>query len=395
MASLYKKPVVVTDPVTGVRTKTKSKKWWGRYRDEHGFDKRVPLANDKTASLAMLNEIVLKTERKSAGIDDPFDSHRHRKIADHVQDFEKYLKDKGSTPGHVALTIRRIKKVIAGCKFTRIDALIAGRVHSYLAGIRQTGKGIATSNHYLRAIKMFSRWLVRDRRAADDPLISLSLMNAKVDPRHERRTLGTHEIALLIRAATNGRPFRTLHGRDRSMIYLMALSTGLRAKELASLTPASFRLDGDSATVTVTAAYSKRRRKDVLPLRADVASAFRTYLSERGLSANDRLWPGTWTKKASAKMIRIDLEAAGIPYVDEQNRVFDFHALRHQFISDLARSGAHPKEAQVLARHSTITLTMDCYTHLGIVDLHSALSRLPDFASSIPGKEVPKTAVSR
>ena len=36
MASVYKKPVFVTDPKTGKKVKTKSKKWWGRYRDETG-----------------------------------------------------------------------------------------------------------------------------------------------------------------------------------------------------------------------------------------------------------------------------------------------------------------------------------------------------------------------
>lgn len=44
-----------------------------------------------------------------------------------------------------------------------------------------------------------------------------------------------------------------------------------------------------------------------------------------------------------------------------QGRVFDFHALRHQFMSNLVRGGEHPKEVQSLARHSTITLTMDLY----------------------------------
>ena len=30
MASLYRKPVVVTDPATGQKVKEKSKKWWGQ-----------------------------------------------------------------------------------------------------------------------------------------------------------------------------------------------------------------------------------------------------------------------------------------------------------------------------------------------------------------------------
>ncbi len=60
MASLYKKPVVMTDPVSGKKSKTKSRKWWGQYKDALGRLKRVPLAIDKFAAQAMLNELVKK-----------------------------------------------------------------------------------------------------------------------------------------------------------------------------------------------------------------------------------------------------------------------------------------------------------------------------------------------
>jgi hypothetical protein len=38
MSSLYKKPVFVRDPKSGLRVKSKSKKWWGRFSDETGVD---------------------------------------------------------------------------------------------------------------------------------------------------------------------------------------------------------------------------------------------------------------------------------------------------------------------------------------------------------------------
>lgn len=161
------------------------------------------------------------------------------------------------------------------------------------------------------------------------------------------------------------------------MLYHLAVTTGLRASELASLTPRSFDLVGDPPTVTVEAGYSKHRRRDVLPLSADIAEALNDYLSSRQLRKDERLWTGSWSRKGSAIMIRKDLNAAEIPYENNSGRVFDFHALRHQFISSLAQAGVHPKEAQSLARHSTITLTMDRYTHLNVVDLTGALERLP------------------
>jgi integrase len=132
--------------------------------------------------------------------------------------------------------------------------------------------------------------------------------------------------------------------------------------------------------VTVEAAYSKHRRRDVQPLRRDVAERVRAYFAEVADLGRERIWPGNWLERA-AQMLRRDLEAAKIDYRDADGRVFDFHALRHQFISNLARGGVHPKEAQTLARHSTITLTMDRYTHLALADLTSALDRLPAIAA--------------
>src|SRR5262249_3987470 len=88
------------------------------------------------------------------------------------------------------------------------------------------------------------------------------------------------------------------------------------------------------------------------------------------------VWPGTWGERA-ARMVRDDLERAGIPYQDAAGRYFDFHALRHQFVSRLALSGVSVKAAQTLARHSTVTLTMDRYAHAGLKDTAEALDRLP------------------
>ncbi len=130
----------------------------------------------------------------------------------------------------------------------------------------------------------------------------------------------------------------------------MAAKTGLRASELASLTPASFNLAADPPTVALAAAYSKHRREDVLPLQSDLAARLRQRLTERDRPQDDQqvilpsdraadakcepLFPGTWPEKA-AKMLRIDLTAAAIPYVTDAG-IADFHSLRLTFISKLS-----------------------------------------------------------
>ena len=175
------------------------------------------------------------------------------------------------------------------------------------------------------------------------------------------------------------------------MLYRVAAMTGLRAGELASLTPASFDHAADMPTVTLEAAYSKHRREDVLPIHPDLAARMRQWLSERERTQDgqrvtlslhrvadvkpERLFPGTWSERAY-KMLRNDLEAAGILYVTDDG-IADVHSLRHTFISNLAAGGIHPKLAQQLVRHSSIALTMDRYTHLGLIEMNSALEPLP------------------
>ena len=69
--------------------------------------------------------------------------------------------------------------------------------------------------------------------------------------------------------------------------------------------------------------------------------------------------------------------ATSPPYEDDQGRFADFHALRHTFISNLARAGVHSRNAQALARHSTIDLTMNVYTHVDMDDLAGEVENLP------------------
>jgi integrase len=180
------------------------------------------------------------------------------------------------------------------------------------------------------------------------PLKKLAPLNAEVDRRHVRRVLDDELFASLIRAASRSEEIVFGHvGPDRAMLYTVAAYTGFRASELASLIPEQVALDGNPATLTVEAGYSKRRRLDTIPLQTELANRLRDWLKDR--PAGQPLWPGEWaTHHHAAAMLKADLAAAGIPYKDNRGRAFDFHALRGQFITGLARAGVHLVEAQVV-----------------------------------------------
>ena len=113
----------------------------------------------------------------------------------------------------------------------------------------------------------------------------------------------------------------------------------------------------------------------MLLLRKDTVQALRTFL--RGRTAAVRAFK---VPIKTAKMLRGDLADAGIPYINDAGRYADFHSLRHTFITNLARSKVHPKTAQTLARHSSITLTMDRYSHSLVGEQVAAIEALPDLS---------------
>ena len=67
-----------------------------------------------------------------------------------------------------------------------------------------------------------------------------------------------------------------------------------------------------------------------------------------------------WLEQAPTDQDRKEREKSDfLQYRDSEGRAADFHALRHTYITNLTRGNVSPRTAQALARHSTITLTME------------------------------------
>jgi integrase/recombinase XerC len=379
--------------------------------------------------------------------DPRFEEHAGRPLADHLEDFRRELLARDDEPRYVADVVSRLKALLKGCGFTLMADLSASRVSDWLADLRRKVQGrvplepgkewftvkeagavlgmkphsvsvaarrcrlkgegngrrrrypratvealqdrqgggvsVRTSNAYLKDMKAFCRWLVKDTRMPASPLAHLETGNAEVDRRHDRRELEAEELRQLLRVTrASERTFRGLTGPDRFTLYLTACATGFRASALASLTPESFDLDGETPTVTLAARNNKSRKLKVQPLKPSVADLLRDYLD--GKPAGRPVWggTGTWARDhKGAEMLRLDLEAAGIPYAVEgpDGPLFvDFHALRHTYLTLGGRAGIDLRTLQGLAGHSTPNLTAR-YSHRRLYDLAGAVEKLPDF----------------
>ncbi len=372
-------------------------KWVITYYPRPGLRKSVTGCMDRQATEVMANDLEKKAALVRHGlIDDKaerYASEAEKSLEQHLADFKMDLEARDVTRQEVSGIPARVHRVIDLAKATRIAGLKPSDVNRAVKDLRDGGLSLETCNHYLRAVKQFSRWLWRDGRAREDNLAFLKGYNVAKDRRHDRRALGDDELERLVEAAEAGPVVLGMTGPDRAVLYRLAAGTGFRAGELRSLTPECFALDAEPPRITIKAGYSKRRRQDEQPIRRDLADSLTPWLE--GKVAGKPVFKLT---ARTAEMIRADLAAARqtwldqartrderaereessfLAYRDAEEKIADFHALRHTFITRLGRSGVGVKVVQDLARHSTPALTLGVYTHLDIHDRVAALEALP------------------
>ncbi len=291
-------------------------------------------------------------------------------LTEHLDDWYQSILNDGRTKAHADLLKTRVSRLITAGRFVRFAHITELEVQTYLSGLTCSTQ---TRNHTVRAIKQFAGWMVRHGRATQSPVSGLKMLNVRADRKRVRRALTVDDLLILLNTAHQGPTYQRTTGPERSLIYWMAAETGLRASELRSLTAGSFDLAATPPTVVVEAAYSNRRRRDTLSLTDELAAQLRTHLANKLPSAAAFTIPGR-----TADMLKADLKRAKIPYVDpDSGEVFDFHSLRYQCASNLAKGGAHPSVMQSRMRHSSVALTMDIYTRLGQDGQTAALDALP------------------
>lgn len=400
-----------TDP-QAKRQVTKSKTWFGRYRDADNILKTASLGTTvKSAAQTKLSELIRQARDQRAGVISPFQQHADKLLTEHLADFATHLEAKSCVPEHRQNVETQCRLIITECKFRYLRDLSASRVQVFLGNLKAAGKSVRTVNGHLQAVKQFCRWMVRDRRLLENPLQHLNGLNTKTDPRIVRRELTDDEIGRVLEHARTGPDRMGLSGWERFTLYATALGTGLRASELASLTPRSFDLTSDPPTVRIEAANEKARRGDTLPIGADLVRLLSPWLSE--LSRTAKLWPGPWAvQKRASRFLQADLKAARdqwifeapensperaarensdfLTYRNHEGEQADFHALRHTYLSRLGRSGASAKVMQRLARHSTVELTLGRYTHASVYDLASAVDQLPGIPTTTTATHNPE-----
>ena len=395
MARLFKQKYPQTQSVTGPDGKKRrepvrdrhdklvyreSKKWYIEFRDASDQLRRVPGFTDKAATEQRAAELERETAREQSGLIDRFAAHRRRALVEHLADWRTSL-SADNTPEYASQKHARALRVIQGCRFRLWPEISASNVQVFIAELSKGPKGLSiqTRNQYLDAVKAFAKWMVQDGRAPESPVAHLKGGNPKKDRRRVRRAYTVDELRRLIAAASAGDELYGLPGWVRGLLYRLVVEAGLRQNELRTLTVRAVNAEGDMPSVTVRTAYCKVGREDELPLLPSAARDLQRRLESLGAGAP--VFPLPSDRKQVIRMLRKDLDAAGIPYQDEDGHYADFHALRHTFITNLAMGGTAPKVTMDLARHTDVNLTMQRYAHTLLEDRAKAIQVLPDLSA--------------
>ena len=315
------KPVLCPLTPCGTKYRIESKKWYAQYNGIDGKVKRRPAFTDKSASLKLAEELEKRAAMRRMGCAGSSETLFELSVSELIDRFAKYLASKNNTPDYCKMTDGRIKKLCNGANIRIWGQITPTRVLGWLSLQREAGAmGIKTSNYYLVAMKELCNWAVNESIALENPLRSAKAMNAEGDVRRRRRAISADEFVHLIEAARKGRPIQGMNGPERALLYVVAAWTGFRRSELASLTVSQLQLTGDEPTITVSAAYSKRRRRDVIPLHLSVAALVRSWLELNPKAPGDRVFALSSSNgyvRRTSKMMSIDLTAARSAWIND------------------------------------------------------------------------------
>jgi integrase len=328
-------------------------------------------------------EVALNEQRQ-----DPFERNAKRPLAEHLAEYLEDMRADGTSEKQIHMVGQRVERILDSTGMKFIADLAPSPIKRAVAAFRRWPHSKKSSkkdnsllsaqsrNFYLQAIKQLSRWMVAEQRMPFDPLVSLKKWGVQTDRRHDRDRLSAEQFAKLIAAAERSQVIvEGYDGSMRSRLYQLAYATGLRRSELASLTPASFKLTRRKPTVTVKAACAKNRQEATIRLHDDLVRLICSWLEGYPRRSDEPLFPHLAGKK-TGKMMKRDLRDAEVAYQTEDGLYRDFHALRHSFISNLWDAEATPPQAQRLARHSDIRLTMK-YSHVDTEAVDAVIQRMP------------------
>jgi len=350
-------------------------------------DKREDPGQDLDKWIRKLPEHTQQTLGKIGLINTMRYLHAMAPLTGHLQDFGEWLTDtpipgrgRKRTTHYVEQVMKNLDRIVTDCEFKFWHDIKIEAMDRFMGRMTEN-RSQRTQNGYLLAIKQFCDWMVESGRAVESPVKKLKLI--KVRKQIKRRGLQPEEVNRLIEATVKEPPRWGLTGVQRAIIYVTAIETGYRIRELSNLRIADFDFDEQreyawrTPAVRLDGRFTKNRLDAEQAIRRTRAIQLKAWFQDRQPDELAFKIPGN---TYCTRMLRSDLAAANIPVVNAAREVLTFHGLRHTLGNLLDDTTVSLKARMNILRHSTEgNLTLGIYTDSApLVERRDAIERMPE-----------------
>jgi len=343
--------------------------YWFKYRAQGETGAPVCLSlgtSDKQSAERLRMDKLAEFERERAGILAPkaLRDGAHKLLTEHLQDLLADLEKQGQSEKYLANIDHRVGVLIQQCGWRTAKDVTADSFQTWRKGIQLSAK---TLNDYLEAVRRLFTWMEKQGRVAMNPLRVVEKVATAGRQTRVRRAFSEQELRQLLAVVP----------ADRFAVYLTAVNTGLRRRELTLLRWGDLHLDAVQPFVYTRALTTKNKKRDLIRLRDEVVAALlKIRLNDAGDA--DNVFP----RFPRIERFRRDLVKAGVQYKNEHGYA-DFHSLRNTFCTNLGNAGVQPAIRQALMRHSDSKLTERIYTDTHMLATWAAVEKLPDLTETL------------
>ncbi|HSW47238.1 MAG TPA: hypothetical protein VLM89_16870 [Phycisphaerae bacterium] len=373
-----------------------------RYRDAEGVVRTASTdCRDERQARQLLEQLVSQAAASCPKPAAAGGERRPIAFRDHFREYLQDLKGRGAPTARLADIERQVRRLARQCGFVRLTDVESISVQRWALDRQADGMSAGACNAHLGHLTDFVEWCIRGRRLAENPLRGISLLGESGPVVSDARPLTEEELTRLLKIAlwrplaeygrapddavapgavgVAGRfvpvTIQTLEGLvsrgrqqlsanpvqiarlqrqgwQRALIYKVLGLVGLRRSELVALRMGSLHLKRSRSYLRL-GMTGRGSGGTKIPLRVDLADDLRLWSRYRwrtmGKSYPDQdraalkqaflKMPLFKLPSGLAKLLAVDLQAAGIAQKDEQGVRIEVYAAREAQAAVLSRNG--------------------------------------------------------